>query len=333
VAKRRTIGLLVAALASAAIVYLSTNGPPRPAPSPPGRFSFAAFGDAPYHSWEEVQYHLVLRDLEANDLAFALNVGDIFWRPCSDELYRRSLGWFNGLRHPVVYTPGDNEWMDCWEPGSGEYRPQERLERIRQIFFADPTRSLGGHPLLLASQAGREPHAAFVENARWSHEGLVFATVHLIGSDNGTIAFPGRTTDDDEAVKQRTRAATAWLRETFVEADQVGAPAVVIAFHANPGFEKPAQDPERVAFEPFLTALEEEAERFSRPILVVHGDGHEYLVDRPLVRRTSGRRLENLTRVQVPGSPEVGWVRVTVTTALPDPFTFEERVVPRWKYW
>lgn len=33
------------------------------------------------------------------------------------------------------------------------------------------------------------------------------------------------------------------------------------------------------------------------------------------------------------GSPEIGWVRVVVTRGAENPFTFEEHVVPRWKYW
>ncbi len=44
-------------------------------------------------------------------------------------------------------------------------------------------------------------------------------------------------------------------------------------------------------------------------------------------------RLENLTRVQVPGSPLVGWVRVTVTPGADEPFAFESNVVPAWKHW
>lgn len=80
-----------------------------------------------------------------------IHAGDISWRPCSDKLYERSLNWYNGLRHPVVFTPGDNEWSDCWKPGSGGYAPLERLNRLRDIFFADPHRSLGSNPLTLES--------------------------------------------------------------------------------------------------------------------------------------------------------------------------------------
>jgi hypothetical protein len=108
---------------------------------------------------------------------------------------------------------------------------------------------------------------------------------------------------------------------------------VVIGFHANPDFEQPADEPYRQAYEPFLSVLEEQVRDFRRPVLVTHGDNHEFVVDRPLTDRTTGRRLSNLTRMQVPGSPDVGWIRVTVTPGAEDPFAFESHIVPKWKYW
>jgi hypothetical protein len=233
----------------------------------------------------------------------------------------------------VIYTPGDNEWTDCWEAGSGGFAPPERLVRIRRIFFADPRRSLGSKPLPLQPQGGAGEFPEFVENARWSRDGFLFATFDLPGTMNGMEPFPGRTSSDDAAAQRRTAAAAAWLRDTFEEAARRKAPAVVLAFHANAGLEEPPADPYRGAYDPFLARLEEEAGRFGGPVLVIHGDGHEYVVDHPLVSRTTGRRLTNLTRVQVPGSPEVGWVRIVVTPGVSRPFAFEKRVLPRWKYW
>ncbi len=330
---RRAIWIAAGILFVIAAGILLTRGPEIPTPNPPGTFSFAALGDSPYFPWKDVQFRLVLRSLDAHDLSWVLHVGDIFWRPCSDELYRRHLGWFNGLRHPVIYTPGDNEWTDCWETGSGGFAPRERLARIRQLFFEDPTRSMGRAPLPLVSQAGSEPFPEFVENVRWKHEGIVFATVHLVGSMNGLDAFPERTAADDDEVTRRTEAATAWLRETFAEARSSNASAVVIGFHANPDFEQPADTRYRQAYEPFLAAFEDEVLEFRRPVLVTHGDNHEFVVDHPLVHLTTGRRLDNFTRLQVPGSSEVGWIRVVVTPGAEVPFAFESHVVPKWKYW
>ena len=326
---RRLIWLVAAILLTLVVGYLATSGPPSPTPNPPGTFSFAALGDAPYHAWEDVQYRLVLQALDAHDLSWVLHVGDIFSRPCTDELYTSRLGWFNGLRHPVIYTPGDNEWRDCWHSSSGAFVPQERLDRIRQIFFGDPARSLGGRALSLVRQGNREPYPEFVENVRWAHERFVFATVHLVGRTEGREP----TTAEDDAAKRRNEAAAAWLRETFAEAEAQNASGVVLGFHGGPSFEGPVDDPNRKAFEPFLTTLEEEVEQFPKPVLAAHGDHHRYTVDHPLVRRTTLRRLANFTRLQVPGSPEVGWVRVVVTPGADAPFAFEEHVVPRWKYW
>ena len=41
----------------------------------------------------------------------------------------------------------------------------------------------------------------------------------------------------------------------------------------------------------------------------------------------------NFTRLRVPGSPRVGWVRVVVTPGSPPSFSFESRVVSRWRFW
>lgn len=328
------LGLLLAVLAALAAGIVATGGPPEPTPTPPGSFSFAALGDAPYYPWEELQYRLVLRAMEAHDLRWAIHVGDVFWRPCSDALYRKTLERFDGLEHPVVFTPGDNEWTDCWAPGSGGFAPLERLDRLREVFFADPGRSLGGRRMPLVSQGGAGgAFPELVENARWKHQGVVFATVHLPGSRNATEPFHGRTPEDDAAAARRTEGATAWTRQAFAEAEATGASGVVLAFHASPGFLRSANDPYRRAYEPFLRVLEEEAVRFGGPVLLIHGDDHEYTVDHPLARRTTGGVLSNVTRLQVPGSPDVGWVRVTVTPGAEPRFAFESRVVPRWKYW
>ncbi len=328
--KRRTLWVAGFILILAAIV--GTAGPPAPASAAPGTFSFAALGDAPYFLWEDLRYRLVLQDLRAHDLRLVLHVGDVFWRPCSDARFERSLDGFNGLPQPVIYTPGDNEWADCWERQSGDFAPLERLARLRQLFYPAPV-SLGGRREPLQTQASQSEFTEFVEHLRWTGDGLVFATLHLVGSGNATDEFPKRTPQDDEEVTRRTAAATAWLRDTFAAARAAGAPAVILGFHANPAFERPPDYGYRQHYEPFLTALEEEVAAFGKPVLAIHGDNHIYTVDHPLVRRTTGRRLENLTRLQVPGSPDVGWVRIVVTPGPTPTFTFEPRVVPRWKYW
>jgi nucleotide-binding universal stress UspA family protein len=306
------------ALAALVVFVILTRGPEPPSPTPPGTWAFAVMGDAPYYIWEELQFRLVRQALDENDLAFVVHVGDIFWRPCTDAHYREALGWLEDLQHPVVYTPGDNETFDCYQEGAGAFDPQDRFAAVRRIFFAEPTQSLGRTKMPLVSQGGE-----FVENARWTRGGIVFATVDMIGSKNGMKKYPGRTPADDAASRRRTEAAVRWTRETFAEAVRTDAPAVVLGFHADA---LASEGDYRQAYEPFITTLDDEAARFGRPILAVHGDGHDYTIDHPL-------RAANLTRLQVPGSPLVGWVKVIVRPGSPPSFAFEEHVVPRWKYW
>ncbi|HEV7921935.1 MAG TPA: metallophosphoesterase family protein [Thermoanaerobaculia bacterium] len=324
--KRWVVLAVVLAIVTALVV---ASGPPKPTPNRAGAaFSFAVLGDAPYFAWEEWRYPLALQDIDQNELAFVIHVGDIFWRPCTDEMYRKTLARFDALRHPVIYTPGDNEWTDCWEEGSGGFRPQERLQRIREIFYAPhPPPLSAGERTAGGRVRGLVRQAEFIENARWEHGGVLFATVDIPGSGNGMEPFPGRTPADDLANRQRTEAAAAWVREAFAAAAAGKAKAVVIGFQANADLEKPAADKYRQLFEPFLGALTEESRRFRKPVLAVHGDGHVYIVDHPL------DGVRNFTRLQVPGSPRVGWVRVFVTPNAASPWAFENHVVPQWKYW
>lgn len=318
----RRIAIAAAVVAALVAGILATRAASPPAtPNPPGTFSFAVLGDAPYYWWEDLRFRIALRAIERHDLSAVIHVGDIFWKPCSDAMYRSFHDRFNGLGHPLIYTPGDNEWTDCWEPQSGGYSPLERLATLRRIFFADPSHSLGRKRIALQSQAG------LIENARWQHEGVVFATVHLPGSRNGTKPFPGRTAADDAGAQRRLNGAIAWMRETFAEARARKAPAVVLAFHASLSLELPVGHDYRAPYEAFIVALEEEADRFGAPVLIVHGDDHEFLVDRPVAG------LANLTRMEVPGSHDVGWVRVSVNPRAPSPFAFESHIVPRWKFW
>ncbi len=132
-----------------------------------------------------------------------------FSHPCSDHHYERSLRWFNGLKHPLIYVPGDNEWADCWTKQEGGFDPRERLGHLRQTLYPRPASSLGRRTLTVDTQSANPEFAEFVEHARWSQSGLVFATIHVVGSANFTARFPGRTDADDHESRRRLEAAIA----------------------------------------------------------------------------------------------------------------------------
>ena len=157
-------------------------------------------GDAPFSVLEEFRFRLVLRDLDAHDLTSVISVGDIFWRPCTDEMYQRARDRFNGLRHPVIYTPGDNEWFDCWEPGSGGYQPQERLYAG---FGRCSTRCLrrasaGGG---LRSPASRGSWRTCAGRTRHSSLPPCISSEAAMGDE----LFPNRTEDESRRQKREPR--------------------------------------------------------------------------------------------------------------------------------
>lgn len=302
-----------------------------PPPGDPGLFRFAVFGDGPYHLREAGRFRRVIEALNDRPLAFVIHVGDILWYPCADEAYVDRRAAMDRVRHPVIYTPGDNEWSDCIDPIAGGYDPLDRLASLRRVFFDPADRSRGAAPLALASQAADPSHAEFPEHARWIHRGVVFATLHVVGGANGRRAFAGRAAAHDDEVRRRTEAATAWLRQAFAVARDSAARAVVLAWHAETFLLE--SDAERRAFTPLHAALAEEAVAFAGPVLVVHGDNHEYTLDRPLRDPATDRPVANVQRLETFGSPDIGWVDVVVDTTVATLFRFEPHRTPRWMWW
>ncbi|MGF1477404.1 MAG: hypothetical protein ACFB6S_17815 [Geminicoccaceae bacterium] len=79
---------------------------------------------------------------------FTVHIGDTKSgsTPCSDEELSNQLDFMNSFSTALVYTPGDNEWTDCYRERAGEFDPLERLAKIRELYFAS-NQSLGQKPI------------------------------------------------------------------------------------------------------------------------------------------------------------------------------------------
>ena len=276
-------------------------------PPGPERFSFAVMGDVPYRAREEPRFERMIERINAEPYAFVVHVGDIKGTGrCSDELYLHRKAQFERSTHPFIYTPGDNEWTDCRDPENGAFDPLERLGKLRAIFFADGF-SMGRRRIALEAQPG------FPENRMWRHGHVVFATIHVVGSDNNR----GYNAAGDRDADARDAANLAWLRTAAERAR--GERALVILAQANLWWGN-----ERV-FEPYRNALAALAQWLRRPVLFVHGDTHLYRADMPFVD-ASGAPVTNPMRLETYGSPFVGWVTVEVDVSRPDVFSFEPKM-------
>jgi hypothetical protein len=305
--------------------------------SAPGRFEFALIGDQQYDAESDAQFPRLMADVDRAEVDFVVHLGDFkpgTTVPCSEELFRSRKQQFDASRHPFIYTPGDNEWTDCHNPKAGGFVPEERLAALRRIFFADK-RSLGQRRLELEQQA------QFPENLRWRRGGVLFLTLHIVGSNNNL----GRTPEGDAEYRSRMAANIVWMRESFQIAKAENAAAVAIFTQANPRFERSYPKGRVTAlgigpaptapsgFADFLPVLESEVVGYGRPVLFLHGDTHYFRVDKPLFRSgvfgggDRGRQIENFTRVEVHGFPEAHWVRIAVDPGHPSVFSFKEQIV------
>lgn len=296
--------LLIATMAVLALGIQSASAAP---------FSFVALGDMPYNTpFEYGPFERLIKRINAEKPAFSIHVGDTKAgsTPCTDAALAEVLRRFQLFDAPLFYTPGDNEWTDCHRSG---FSAQERLARIREMYFAEP-RSLGRRTMAYDRQAEGGDHRQMVENATWRYEGVRFATVHVVGSNNGNQQkYPGALAE----FKPRDKANKDWIAAVGKRARQESAKALIFAFHGDPWYKGGGN-----GFTRTLKALAEAAEEFDGPVLLINGDIHTYRVDQPLETK-KGKTLANVTRLRVMGSPDLRAVKVTVDPEAGAPFRFE----------
>jgi len=346
--RSRLLSLLAALVTSTAVAGLAVADRNDKEDRGKGRsYAIGLWGDMPYSDLQETTgVPNLVADMNRQDLDLTAHVGDIKsgGSRCDNDVYSQAEGYFNTLEAPALYTPGDNEWTDCDRPSNGPYSSRERLAYIRNTMFDNRT-SFGQRKIRLETQAA--PRAAYTENRRWQKGGIVFATLHVVGSDNNL----NDVDPDPPEYAERDAATNRWMQETFDIAERTRARGVLLITQANPGFDRadpmrsPPRDPRTLkadfttpspqageGFENFLLQLRERTIRFRRPVVLAHGDSHYFRLDKPLLDR-QGVRLQNFTRLETPGNNpqtannDVQWVKVRVRPESREVFSYEPQVV------
>lgn len=323
-----------------------------------GTYAIGLWGDLPYSDVQALTgVPNLIADMNRHELAFTVHDGDlkggngtpgsITPTVCSDALYVQALGFFNSLRAPAVFTPGDNDWTDCDRPSNGGFSSLERLDHERQLIFNTPF-SLGQHRMRMEVQEtplclGMNGPVQCVENRRWSKGGVMYVTLNVQGSCNNLCD----TAPSPAEFAARNAANIAWMKEAFNEAKLRGSAAIMLIAQADPGWDltdgtrAPLRNPRTLAetdgqpdgFQEFLLALRDQVVAFRKPVAYVHGDSHYFRIDKPFLD-AQGRRLENFTRVetygdnQANGINDVHWIKVLVDADSRDVFSYQPQVVP-----
>lgn len=288
-------------------------------------FAFGLFGDLPYNHYERQHLPDLLAEMGSEGLAFAIHDGDIKsgGARCDDEVYHDILAVFREAPQPLVYVPGDNEWVDCHRPAAGGYDPGERLARLRTLFFAGDE-SLGRRRIRVERQSRDPAFADYRENMRWEREGIVFLTLNLPGSQNNFRGPDGGPGPSPEFLR-RAAANRAWLADAFARARNGHASGLVVVIQANPGIEAFNAREGHPGYRDFLARLLDETRRFPGQVVLVHGDTHLHRIDHPLLDPLTGVQVPNFRRVETFGSPFLGWVKGWADAASPGVFRFEAR--------
>lgn len=155
-------------------------------------------------------------------------------------------------------------------------------------------------------------HSAYVENVAFERKDVLFASVHVVGSENDLAPWTGLPGGDRPAERlaeyeARLAADLAWVDSAFDRAAATGAAGVLLLMQAEP-----------VAIPGFLAVrdliLARSAE-FGKPVLLVQGDEHVYEAERAY------GGVPNLTRLEIFGDTASSWLRLTVDPKAPQLFS------------
>ncbi|MEI7514004.1 MAG: hypothetical protein WCK81_01340 [Betaproteobacteria bacterium] len=290
-------------------------------------FDVAVIGDVPYGTSPTDTRQMVLHPrfisaINADaDVSFVAHIGDIHAgkQYCTQEYNKTVFDHWAAFKKPLVYTPGDNEWMDCHKAkeGGGSFNkttgkidyvvdaagqfvdyakgdPIANLELVRSMFFAKPGLSLGA-PMAVHSQAvefnpAHPADKAFVENVWWEKSGVLFVTLNIPGgSNNGQdpwYGVPTMTPEQQKEVADRSAATLRWIDAAYNRATTKGNIAMVIFTQADMWDvdESPAGVAHLSGYKQYLDKIAEGTKAYGMPVLMLMGDSHTYRSDIPLAK-------------------------------------------------
>ena len=288
-------------------------------------FSFVALGDLPYgfDATAGANYRSLIKAINGLKPRFSVHVGDFKagYSQCSDQEFARQRHHFDLYDQAVIYTPGDNDWTDCGRMVAGSYDPLERLAKLRRDFFF-PDHSLGQKPIALESQSVvMQGFPDYIENQRWVVSRTLFVTLHMVGSNK---RFDPTDPRAEAEFLARDRANIAWIQDAFGLAKSRGYVAIAFFLQADVllGGDRYDNFPPKSGFrKSFGQTLLPLAREFGKPVLIVHGDSHEFEFDS--VYRLDGEQLKNVFRLEVPGAMVTKAVDVMVNEQSDEPFTYQ----------
>jgi hypothetical protein len=142
--------------------------------------------------------------------------------PCGDKLYQERRDLIDKAKRPVIVLPAGSDWTDCRNT-AGRTNAIERLNRVRELFHGEPA-SLGARKLPLTRLSTSPRFRSYAENAHWTVDSVLYATVNLPANNNHYLAAAGRNSEYED----RLVATRFWLNRLFTLARRDKVDAIVL---------------------------------------------------------------------------------------------------------
>lgn len=212
----RCIVLLCAALAAAPGLAAAKQG------KRPGQ-QFGVIGHTFTGGGSEAEREQAVARTRKPDLDFVVVTGVKGNKEvCSDELYTRRRDMLDDMQHPVIILPAASDWSAC-RNSRGKSAAIERLNRLRELLY-DDLEAPGARMASLSRLSANTRYRSYAENAEWTVDRVMYATINLPADNNHYRPEAGRNSEyEDRAVANRF-----WLTKLFGQARRRKMAALVL---------------------------------------------------------------------------------------------------------
>ncbi len=273
-------GSTAAAAQSAAAQARSEKGAPRK-----GDFSFVLLGHNFGKDGGDAEVRRMLADADRAEPAFIIATGiKSAGEPCTDRLYEARRDLMNSAEHPVVVLPAGSDWTEC-RNSNGKSNATERLNRIRELFFAEPE-SLGTRKLAVSRQSAIAKFRDYAENTYWEQDNILFVTINVPAKNNHYLSEAGRNSEYED----RMVANRAWLHRAFLTAKRKKLAGMVLVMDGDIGAH---------VEQGFFARLSQKRDGFTEIRRIVRSQADKY----------TGQLLLVDNRKQDKAAPAITWTR------------------------
>src|SRR5471032_1636956 len=180
-----------------------------------GGFVFGVIGHSFSTGGDEAVLKRAIADANLEKPAFVVATGiKAAGEPCSDRLYAQRKAILDDSEPPMIVSLAGSDWSACLN-SAGRSNAIERLNRLREVFFAD-AESLGTKHIALTRLSSTAKFRSYAENSHWEYGKVLFATINLPANNNHYRPEAGRNSEFED----RLVANRAWLHRLFTLAER-----------------------------------------------------------------------------------------------------------------